>query len=153
MLIFEERGNRSTQRKTSRSKGKTQPTNGIDTRIWTRATVMGGECSYQCTTLALWALIHHKMFIQLNLHQWPPLYNGHPFLADSPYIDSGLNLSTMAMFFFPIRWLLWRGSTKYANLENAIHIKMLGDIRSDLPWAAVQGPWHGEFVRTSHHKF
>ena len=31
----------------------------------------------------------------------PPLYNGH-FLADTPYIDSCLNLSTTATFFSPI---------------------------------------------------
>ena len=34
--------------------------------------------------------------LQLNLHLRPTLYNGHFFLAESPYIDSNLNLSTMA---------------------------------------------------------
>ena len=44
--------NRSTRRKTSRSKGgnqqKTQPTYGVDARIRTRATLVGGECSHHC---------------------------------------------------------------------------------------------------------
>ena len=44
--------NRSTRRKTSRSKGEnqqqTQPTNGVDVGIWTRATLVGGECSHHC---------------------------------------------------------------------------------------------------------
>ena len=51
-LVFEEKGNRSTRRKTSRSKGEnqqqTQPTYGVDTRIWTRATLVGGERSDHC---------------------------------------------------------------------------------------------------------
>ena len=42
--------NRSTRRKTSRSKGEnqqqTQPTYGVDARIRTRATLVGGECSH-----------------------------------------------------------------------------------------------------------
>ena len=46
--------NRSSQRKTSQSKGgnhqKTQPTNGAVTV--TRATLVGGECSHHCSTLA-----------------------------------------------------------------------------------------------------
>ena len=45
------------RRKTSRSKGEnqqqTQPTYGVDAEIWTRATLVGGECPYHCTTLAL----------------------------------------------------------------------------------------------------
>ena len=48
--------NRSTWRKTSRSKGEnqqqTQPTYGIDAGIWTRATPVGGECSHHYATLA-----------------------------------------------------------------------------------------------------
>ena len=44
--------NRSTRRKTSRSKGKnqqqTRPTYGVDTGIWTRATLVGGERSHHC---------------------------------------------------------------------------------------------------------
>ena len=44
--------NRSTQRKTSRSKGEnqqqTQPTYGVVAGIWTRTTVVGGECSHHC---------------------------------------------------------------------------------------------------------
>ena len=28
-----------------------------------------------------------RLQVQLNLHQWSPLYNGHIFLANSPYID------------------------------------------------------------------
>ena len=54
MLVFEERENRGTRRKTSRGKGEnqqqTQPTYGVDARIWTRATLVGGECSHHCTT-------------------------------------------------------------------------------------------------------
>ena len=57
--IFTERRGVCTQawRKTSRSKGEnqqqTQPTYGVDAEIWTRATLVGGECPYHCTTLAL----------------------------------------------------------------------------------------------------
>ena len=44
--------NRSTRRKTSRSKGEnqqqTQPTYGVDARIWTRATLVGGQRSHHC---------------------------------------------------------------------------------------------------------
>ena len=47
------------------------------------------------------------IYLQSNLHQRPPLYNGHFFLADSPYIRllfqplyNG-HLSTMATFFSP----------------------------------------------------
>ena len=50
-------GNRSTQRKTSQSKGEnqqqTQPTYGVEARIQTRATLVGGERSHHCATLAL----------------------------------------------------------------------------------------------------
>ena len=56
MLAFEEGENQSTRRKTSRSKGEnqqqTQPTYGVDAGIWTRATLVGGECSHHCATLA-----------------------------------------------------------------------------------------------------
>ena len=48
--------NRSTRTKTSRRKGEnqqqTQPTYGVDAGIWTRATLVGGECSHHCATLA-----------------------------------------------------------------------------------------------------
>ena len=48
--------NRSTQRKTSQSKGEnqkqTQPTYGVDARIRTRTTLVGGECCHHCDTLA-----------------------------------------------------------------------------------------------------
>ena len=41
---------------TSRSKGEnqpqTQPTYGVDAGIWTRAKLVGGECSHHCDTLA-----------------------------------------------------------------------------------------------------
>ena len=44
--------NRSTRRKTSRSKGEnqqqTQPAYGVDTGIGTRATLVGGERSHHC---------------------------------------------------------------------------------------------------------
>ena len=48
--------NWSTRRKTSWSKGEnqqqTQTNDGFDARIWTRATLVGGECSHHCPTLA-----------------------------------------------------------------------------------------------------
>ena len=48
--------NRSTWRKTSRSKGEnqqqTQPTYGVHARIRTRATLVGSERSHHCVTLA-----------------------------------------------------------------------------------------------------
>ena len=44
--------NRSNRRKTSRSKGEneqqTQPIYGVNNGIWTRATLVGGECSHYC---------------------------------------------------------------------------------------------------------
>ena len=40
-------------------------------------------------------------FTILNLQRRPTLYNSHFFLAESPYIDSNLNLSAMATFFCP----------------------------------------------------
>jgi len=46
----------STRRKTSRNKGEnqqqTQPTYGVYAGSWTRATLVGGECSHHCATLA-----------------------------------------------------------------------------------------------------
>ena len=57
--IFTERRGVCTQarRKTSRSKGEnqqqTQPTYGVDAEIWTRATLVGGECSHHRATPAL----------------------------------------------------------------------------------------------------
>ena len=49
--------NRSTLGKTSRSKGEnqqqTQPTYGVNAGSWTRATLVGGECSQHCATLAV----------------------------------------------------------------------------------------------------
>ena len=51
ILIFEERGNRSTRRKTSRSKDEnqqqTQPTYDAESRNRTRLLV-GGKCSHHC---------------------------------------------------------------------------------------------------------
>ena len=53
MLVFEERGNRSTQRKTSRSKDEneqqTQPTYDAESGNQARATLVRGECSHHCT--------------------------------------------------------------------------------------------------------
>ena len=52
MLVFEEGEN---QRKTSESKREnqqqTQPTCGINNKFWTRATLVGGECSHQLSPL------------------------------------------------------------------------------------------------------
>ena len=54
--FFRRGENRSTGRKTSRSKREnqqqTQPTYGVDAGIWTKATSVGGECSHHCATLA-----------------------------------------------------------------------------------------------------
>ena len=48
--------NQSTRRKTSRIKGEnqqqTQPTCNVDAWTRTRATLVGGECSHHCDTLA-----------------------------------------------------------------------------------------------------
>ena len=56
MLVWWRGENRSTRRKTSRSKGarqkQTQPTYGVDTRFETRATLEGGEGSHHCATLS-----------------------------------------------------------------------------------------------------
>ena len=56
VFIFEEREKRNTRRKTSRSNDdnqqETQPTYmyGVDARIRTRTTLVGGECSHHCAT-------------------------------------------------------------------------------------------------------
>ena len=54
MLVFEAWGKPEYPGKTCRSKGqnqqKTQPTYCVDTRIWTWATLVGGECSHHCAT-------------------------------------------------------------------------------------------------------
>ena len=54
--FFRRRENRSTRRKTSRSNGEnqqqTQLTYGVDPRIRTRVTLVAGECSHHCATLA-----------------------------------------------------------------------------------------------------
>ena len=34
------------------SQQQTQPTNGVDSGIWTRATLVGEKCSHHCSTLA-----------------------------------------------------------------------------------------------------
>ena len=56
MLVFEERKTGVPGEKTSRGKGEnqqqTQPTYGVDARIWTQATLVGGERSHHCATLA-----------------------------------------------------------------------------------------------------
>ena len=51
MWVFEERGNRKTQRKTFRSRvenQQTQPTYDAESRNRTRATLVGSECSHHC---------------------------------------------------------------------------------------------------------
>ena len=89
--------NRSTQRKTSRSKGKnqqqTQPTCDVDAGIWTRATLVGGECSHHCAIpcsprgISLQRILHNRE-IKIHVHakrqtwvytKWPsfPLYYIH----------------------------------------------------------------------------
>ena len=56
MLVFEERGKTEYPEKNLRSKGEnqqqTQPTYGVDAGIRTRATLVGGERSHHCSTLA-----------------------------------------------------------------------------------------------------
>ena len=56
VLVFEQTGKPGYRKKTSRSKGEnqqqTQPTYGVDARTRTAATLMGGEYSHHCSTLA-----------------------------------------------------------------------------------------------------
>ena len=75
--------NRSTQRKISQSKGEnqqqTQPTCGVNTRIRTWATLVGGECPHHCDTFAPCSLniislrkkknIKNTIQMQLQSHQ------------------------------------------------------------------------------------
>ena len=65
VLVFEERGNRSTWRKTSRSKDEnqqqTQPTYDAESGNRTRATLVGGECSHHCAIPA--ALVSFYLFM------------------------------------------------------------------------------------------
>ena len=71
--------NRSTRRKTSRSKGEnqqqTQPTYGVDARIRTRATLVGGECSHHCAAPILLRAIKTYVLIR-------PTYQVFSFLFD-----------------------------------------------------------------------
>ena len=65
------RENRSTRRKTSRSKGEnqqqTQPTYDAESGNRTRATLVGGECSHHCVIPAPHFLLwRHKTKIQDN---------------------------------------------------------------------------------------
>ena len=57
MLVFEERGKPEYPEKNPLGKGEnqqqTQPTYGIDAGIWTRASLVEGERSHLCATLAL----------------------------------------------------------------------------------------------------
>ena len=61
MLVFEERVKPELPEKNLRRKREnqkqTQPTYGVDTGIWTRATLLGGECSRHWATLAPLLLI------------------------------------------------------------------------------------------------
>ena len=56
MLLFRERRKLEYLAKTSRSEEesqqKTQPKYGVDAAIWTRATLVGGECSHHRTLTA-----------------------------------------------------------------------------------------------------
>ena len=56
LLVFKERGKPEHPEKTSRRKGEnqqqTQPTYGVHAGIRTRTTLVGGECSHHCVTLA-----------------------------------------------------------------------------------------------------
>ena len=58
-LVFKERGkpeypekNLSEQRRKGENQQQTQPTYGVNARIRTRATLVGGECSHHYATLA-----------------------------------------------------------------------------------------------------
>ena len=56
MLVFGEKGNRSTQRKTSQERvenQQTQSTYDSGSRNRTRATLVEGECSHLCANPAL----------------------------------------------------------------------------------------------------
>ena len=62
--------------KTFRSKREnqqqTQPTYGVDAGIWTRATLVGGERSHHCATLAPWK--RSKPFRSAVDHRFPLLF-------------------------------------------------------------------------------
>ena len=64
--------NRSTRRKTCRSKGENQPqtqrTYGVDAGIWTRATLVEGERSHFCTI----PCYESFSFSFPSLKRWPP---------------------------------------------------------------------------------
>ena len=56
MLVFEERCKPEYPEKNFSEQGREPTTNsttyGVDAGIWTRATLVGGECSHECATLA-----------------------------------------------------------------------------------------------------
>ena len=75
-LVFKERGKAEYPEKTSGRKGEnqqqTQPTYGFDAGIWTRATLVGGECSHHCATLAPPVSTTIQILIlQTDLHIFP----------------------------------------------------------------------------------
>jgi len=70
MLVFKERRNRSTWRKTSRSREEnqqqTEPTYDAVSRNWTQDTLVGGECSHHCAIpapLCLYYIVMEKIKI------------------------------------------------------------------------------------------
>ena len=72
MLVFEERGKLEYPEKNlleqrSENQQQTQPTYGVNDRIWTCATMVGGECSHQCATLAFLGVI--KWWVKQRLLQ------------------------------------------------------------------------------------
>ena len=108
MLVFEERENRSTQRKTSQSKGEnqqqTQPTYGVDAGSWTLATLVGGERSHHCATLAPLNFANRALF---RFTDSPPRFYCFPSSLSSFYSIkiksrdvSGANVSSLELMRF-----------------------------------------------------
>ena len=118
MLVFEERGKPEYPGKTSQSKGEnqqqTQPTYGVDARIWTWATLVGGERSHHraipCSSQQGegWKICLYWQITTLHV-QNVILYNSLPSLLyyemklpnfTSPLYGVGVHNTKIVAFFF-----------------------------------------------------
>ena len=112
MLVFEERGNRSTRRKTSWSKGEnqqqSQTTYGGDAGIWTRATLVAGECCHHCAIPCSPKLKFIIQFIILDVtkNRIQLLLMILPYRKEHLYLVNWWWIPLFSLGYFTIHWKL-----------------------------------------------
>ena len=123
--------------KASRSKGEnqrqTQPTYGVDAGIWTRATLVGGECSHHCATLST----HRKE-------------RSRPSLFACFFCSTLLNISSSRSIWFRLVSVLsgvWNGHRKSVWISMITGITTAPPIKVVVPHTHVSEPF--ELVPTS----